>query len=165
MNQEDTQVAGEFQHTNEYHYAGFWLRFVAHLIDFTLLNGAEFILESILANVFGVSPFFQQIIGVSFSLFFYYWYFCVYQVKHGTTIGKRLLGIYVLDEKSGNFLSKKQAVYRTMSYVASYLIIGCGFFMAAFHPQKKALHDLFVGTVSVVRRKPKVKVESEVQPT
>jgi uncharacterized RDD family membrane protein YckC len=52
-----------------------------------------------------------------------------------------------------------------LGYTVSYLIIGCGFFMAAFHPQKKALHDLLAGTVSVVRNKAKAKVEPEVQPT
>lgn len=138
-----------------YHFAGFWLRLVAHLVDFTLLNGLELLLESLLSKAFGMSPFYQQVFGVIVSLGFYYWYYCVYQVKTGTTIGKKLLGIYVIDENTGKFMSTRQAIYRMSSYVLSYIVIGCGFLMAAFHPQKKALHDLMAGTVSVVRSRPK----------
>jgi uncharacterized RDD family membrane protein YckC len=148
----DLPVIAEFEN-GTYHYAGFWLRFVAHLIDFTLLNGIELLLESILSKLFDITAFNQQVFGMLFSLGFYYWYFCVYQVKTGTTLGKKLLGIYVIDEKSGRLMSTRQAIYRMSSYLLSYLIIGCGFLMAAFHPQKKGLHDLLAGTVSVVRNR------------
>lgn len=136
-------------------YAGFWVRSVAHLIDFVLVNGVEFGLEYGVAKPFGMSAFSQQVIGVVLSLVLTYWYYCRYQVRTGTTIGKKLFGIYVLNEKTGEFLTHKQAVIRVVGYIGSYLMIGCGFLMAAFHPQKKGFHDLVAGTVSV--RRPKVK--------
>jgi len=136
-------------------YAGFWPRSVAHLIDFVLVNGLELGLEYFFSVVTDMSSFTQQIVGVVLSLAFTYWYYCRYQVRTGTTFGKRLFSIYVIDEKTGQFLSHRQAVIRMFGYVASYLLIGCGFLMAAFHPQHKTLHDLFAGTVSVSRKKRK----------
>ena len=135
-------------------YAGFWIRSVAHLIDFALINGIEFALEYGISTPLHLNSFVQQVIGVGFSIALAYWYYCVYQVRTGTTLGKKLFGIYVVDEKTRTFLSRKQAIIRLVGYVGSYLMIGCGFLMAAFHPQKKAFHDLVAGTVSV-RRRPK----------
>lgn len=137
----------------ENQFAGFWIRSVAHLIDFLIVNGVEIMLEYGIAYPLGMEAFTQQVIGVILSLGLTYFYYCRYQVRTGTTIGKKLFRIYVLDEKTGAFLTHKQALIRTIGYVGSYLLIGCGFLMAAFHPQKKAFHDLIAGTVSVRRPK------------
>ncbi len=130
-------------------YAGFWIRAVAHLIDFILVNGVELALEYGISTPLQLNGFSQQVVGVVLSIALAYWYYCVYQVRSGTTLGKKIFSIYVIDEKSGNTLSHKQSVIRLVGYLGSYAIIGCGFLMAAFSPQKKALHDLFAGTVSV----------------
>ena len=134
-------------------YASFWLRSVAHLIDFILVNGLELLLEYGLKEVTDMDSFTQQMVGVGLSLIFTYWYYCRYQVRTGTTFGKRIFGIYVVDEKTGQNMTHKQAVIRMCGYVVSYVVIGCGFLMAAFHPQRKALHDLFAGTVSIKRER------------
>ena len=136
-------------------YAGFWYRAIAFLIDFILLNIAGLIPQYALAWVFGLSPFNEQIIGEAISLLSLYWYDCRFQVRTGTTVGKKLFSIYVLNEKTGEYLSQKQAIIRGFGYILSMLIFGCGFLMAAFHPQKKTLHDLLAGTVCVRRPKPK----------
>ena len=137
----------------KYAYAGFWVRALAHLIDFVLVNGVELGLEYGISTPLHVSALTQQIIGVVLTLGLSYWYYCVYQVRTGTTVGKKVFRIYVINEKTGEYLSRKQAVIRLVGYIGSYLMIGCGFLMAAFHPQKKAFHDLLAGTVSI--RKPK----------
>jgi uncharacterized RDD family membrane protein YckC len=134
-------------------YANFWLRSVAHLIDFILVNGLELLIEQGLKEATDMSSFTQQMIGVVLSLVFTYWYYCRYQVRTGTTFGKRIFGIYVVDEKTGQNMTHKQALIRMSGYVVSYVVIGCGFLMAAFHPQRKALHDLFAGTVSIKRER------------
>ena len=139
---------------SEKNYAGFWIRSVAHLIDFILVNGAEFALEYGISTPLHLSAFVQQVIGVGFSIGLAYWYYCRYQVRTGTTFGKRIFGIYVVDRNTGEFLSHKQALIRLVGYIGSYLMLGCGFLMAAFHPEKRAFHDLVAGTVSV--RRPKV---------
>ena len=51
----------------------------------------------------------------------------------------------------------KQSVVRTVGYALSYAPLGAGFLMAAIHPEKRALHDLIAGTVSITkeRREPR----------
>jgi uncharacterized RDD family membrane protein YckC len=64
-----------------------------------------------------------------------------------------LLKIYVVDAKSFKPITLKQSVLRCMGYVVSGLPFLCGYLMAAFHPEKKALHDLIGGTVSIIKEK------------
>ena len=148
----------EVQTSATRNYAGFWIRSVSHLIDFILVNAVELGLEYGISTPLQLTGFAQQVIGIGLSVGLSYWYYVHYQVKTGTTLGKKLFGIYVIDEKTGETLSRKQAMIRLVGYIGSYLMVGCGFLMSAFHPQKKAFHDLIAGTVSV--RKPKIKVSN-----
>ena len=134
-------------------YAGFWIRLAAHLIDFILLNAVEVALEYGLSLPLGLSAVSQQALGVLLSLALCYFYYVEIPMRRGTTLGKQVFGIYVLDAKTGNNFTKKQSIARMFAYLLSYAIIGCGFLMAAFHPQKRGLHDLIAGTVSVRRKK------------
>ena len=134
-------------------YAGFWKRLVAHLIDFVLLNGVELGLEYGISGLLGLSSMVQQVLGFVLSLVLIYFYYCWYPVKKGTTIGKKLFSIYVVDAKTGEIFSSKQAVIRTLGYLPSYAMIGCGFLMAAFHPEKRTFHDLLAGTVCIIKPK------------
>jgi uncharacterized RDD family membrane protein YckC len=56
-------------------------------------------------------------------------------------------------------ISLKQSWIRCLSYTLSYLPMCAGFIMAAFQPEKRALHDLIAGTVSIV--KPTIYPEEE----
>lgn len=134
-------------------YAGFWIRAIALLIDFTLLNVVGLIPQFILAQVFGLSPFYEQVVGELISLVILVWYYCFFLVRTGSTLGKRLFSIEVVSESTGLTLTRKQAVIRMFSYIPSLAILGCGFLMAAFHPQKKTLHDVFAGTVCIRKKK------------
>ena len=142
-------------------YAGFWIRLWAHLIDFILLNLVEVALEYAISLPLGLSSVTQQIVGVFLSLALCYFYYVEIPMRKGTTIGKNVFDIYVLDYQTGQPFSRKQATGRMFSYLLSYAIVGCGFLMAAFHPEKRALHDLIAGTVSVRKRK---LLEGEVAP-
>ena len=134
-------------------YAGFWIRLAAHLIDFILLNTVEVALEYAISLPLGLSAVIQQVVGVILSLALCYFYYVEIPMRRGTTIGKKIFGIYVLDARTGLIFTKKQAIARLFAYLLSYAIVGCGFLMAAFHPQKRGLHDLIAGTVSVRRKK------------
>ena len=143
-------------------YAGFWIRFCAHIIDFALVNLVELGLEYAICTPLGVSAFAQQIVGVFFSFALAYFYYVEIPIRRGTTLGKQIFEIYVVDEATGKIFSRKQAVIRLCGYLASYAIVGCGFLMAAFHPQKKCLHDLFARTVSIRRKRMKPEPITEV---
>jgi uncharacterized RDD family membrane protein YckC len=142
-------------------YAGFWIRLVADLIDTLILTVASWFLELMILGVvywlgsFGkpfadaFNPFFLQIFNgvlyVLLALPYYTWG----HYRYGTTLGKRPLQVYVVTASQGLPISLKQSWIRCFGYVLSYLPFCAGFIMAAFHPEKRALHDLLAGTVSV----------------
>ena len=69
----------------------------------------------------------------------------------GATPGKKMLGIHVVDAKTHAEMNNKQAIVRYISYIASSLPLGLGFFMVAFHKEKRALHDILAGTVVIYK--------------
>jgi uncharacterized RDD family membrane protein YckC len=130
-------------------YAGFWIRALAHLVDFVLWNGVEFGLESAITKGFDLPATGEQIVGVVLSLVIAYLYYVEIPIKFGTTPGKRIFNIYVVRFETGEAPGRKVLLLRLIGYVFSYLPIGCGFLMVLFHPRKLGLHDLFSGTASV----------------
>jgi uncharacterized RDD family membrane protein YckC len=64
------------------------------------------------------------------------------------TVGKRLLGIRVLDA-SGASASFAQVSTRHFAKFLSTFLLGLGFFMAAFASRRQALHDIVSNTVVV----------------
>ncbi|MBC7395886.1 MAG: RDD family protein [Bdellovibrionales bacterium] len=133
-------------------FAGFWVRFAAHIIDFVLLNAVEYGLETLISEGLGLSAVAQQVLGVFLTLGLCYFYYVEIPMRRGTTFGKQVFGIIVIDAKTGGLFTRKQATVRVFSYLFSYAMVGCGFLMAAFHPQKRAFHDLIAGTVSIRRK-------------
>ena len=75
--------------------------------------------------------------------------------RFGTTLGKRLFGIFVYSfHGSGQgfgSLTRKQSYLRTLHYLTSYATFGVGFIWAIFSDEKRALHDLLAKTVCVAR--------------
>ena len=134
-------------------YAGFWIRCGAHLIDFAILNLVELGLEYAICTPLGVSSFAQQVIGVILSLALSWIYYIEIPLRRGTTIAKQFFGIYVIDQKTGELFSRKQATIRLFGYLLSYALVGCGFLMVAFNPRKQGLHDILAGTLSIRRKK------------
>jgi uncharacterized RDD family membrane protein YckC len=153
-------------------YAGFWIRLVADIVDSLILTIASWIVEYALLGVFylgwmmieksrggGVPPFGEAFDAFRLQVLNIGLYFCVsfpYYVwghfRWGTTLGKRPFGIYVLRADDHGSITLKQSIGRFFGYGLSYALFFCGFIMAAFHPDKRALHDLLAGTISI--RKP-----------
>ncbi|NDF13850.1 RDD family protein [bacterium] len=133
--------------------AGFWIRFAASILDLAFWNLALYPFEQGLSAVFGLSPLGQQILGFGLEVICLYLYYVEVPLRWETTPGKRLFGICVVDRRTGLLFSRKQAVKRFLGYLPSYALIGCGFLMVLFHPQKIALHDWIAGTVAIRKRK------------
>jgi len=144
-------------------YAGFWVRFIADLIDTTLLTVASWLLELMILGVVywlgkraapfsdAFNPFWLQIFNGVLYLALAFPYYTWAHYRYGTTLGKKPFGVTVVSEADRLPISLKQAILRTLGYVVSYAPFGAGFIMAAFHPQKRALHDLIAGTVSIAK--------------
>ena len=67
-----------------------------------------------------------------------------------TTIGKRLLGLYVL-RRDGSKISLPRAFYRYLAYIPSYLLLCIGFLMIGIRRDKRGLHDRICDTVVIKR--------------
>jgi uncharacterized RDD family membrane protein YckC len=128
--------------------AGFWIRFVAVMIDGVVLLMAQGILfgagwmlwgggmnAGILVR--GATSLFSSLIGAGYSIVFHWIW--------GQTLGKMALQIRVVSMDGGP-LSFGQAVGRYFGTFLSGLILGIGFIMAGVRSDKRALHDLLAGT-------------------
>lgn len=128
--------------------AGFWIRFVAVLIDGVVLLVAQGILFSAgwmvsggstgggmavkgLVNVFGT------LLGAAYGIIFHWLW--------GQTLGKMALQIKVVSMDGGP-LTFGQATGRYFATFLSAIILCIGFIMAGIRTDKRALHDLLAGT-------------------
>ncbi|MEQ8906449.1 RDD family protein [Ekhidna sp.] len=158
---------------SENKYAGFWLRFVAYLIDAILLNcinwlvifpvmgaigfgigatatGFDFDTMSegdiiAMATAVGGMLFAGGLIGTVINIL----YFTLMEAsKYQATIGKLALGLKVTD-MDGKKLDFTKALIRQVGKIVSGIILLIGYIMAGFTEKKQALHDMIAGTLVV----------------
>lgn len=134
------------------HYAGFFRRLVAMIIDVFMITFLSLLLVFFLGMFIGgmlqASAFIEGIgdYVVVINVLIFWLYFALQESSsRQATIGKRLMGIYVASE-SDTPLSFAQASIRHFSkYLSSIFLIG--FFMAAFTQKKQALHDIIANAL------------------
>jgi uncharacterized RDD family membrane protein YckC len=144
-------------------YGGFWIRFVAILIDTVIIRIAIIPIAALL-GVFGmahhpiifedhvnerqIAAFVMAITTILLPV-----YICINWLYEALltssewqgTVGKKLLSLKVTDE-AGNRISFLRATGRHFAkFLSSILLIG--FIMAAFTEGKRALHDILAGTL------------------
>jgi len=140
-------------------YAGFWIRFGAVLIDGILL----FVVQLIIGVFFGlafakslnegghavdVAGIFVNIISIVGA-----WLYEALMVSSSTqaTLGKMALNLKVVDV-NGQRLGFGRATGRHFAKMISSLILAIGYIMAAFDPEKRALHDRIAGTRVIINK-------------
>ncbi len=144
-------------------YAGFWLRFVAWILD-RLIVGV--VTRVLLFPLFGLStlrmlmrghpepedfvPLFGMIARVAFvSLILDWLYYALTESSAWQgTIGKKALGLRVTDMQ-GNRISFGRATGRFFARIISGLTLLIGFIMAGFTEKKQALHDIIAGCLVI----------------
>ena len=145
-----------------FHYAGFWIRFVAAIIDGLIVGFASTAVQIILVPAFrttlgpnpnlAASGAFLALAGLvyalSIALAASYESFFVY--KLGATPGKMALGLKVV-RPDGGPVSLGRSFGRYFAKILSMLVLMVGYIMAAFDGQKRALHDMLVDT-RVIRK-------------
>ena len=67
----------------------------------------------------------------------------------GTSPGKRAVHIRIVDAESGQPMTVKQAVLRTIGYLLTFGMLGAGFLWIFFNQKKQALHDRIANTVVI----------------
>jgi uncharacterized RDD family membrane protein YckC len=133
-------------------YAGFWIRFVAYMIDSLVSFVFSATITAILVFGFKVTSFegalkyLLQLIG----LIFWFFYYVFMTMKYQATLGKMAVGIIVIPEKSEN-LRWGQIIGREALKFISALILYIGFIMAGFTEKKQALHDKIAKTLVIYK--------------
>jgi uncharacterized RDD family membrane protein YckC len=127
--------------------AGFWVRFVALLVDSSLIAvaGVGVSMASLVlpgSAAIKIPVIYGFVTGLSLA------YLLVFWAIRGATPGKMVMGLAVVaaDTKIGSGIGWGPAILRALGYVASSVIFGIGFLLVAFTSQKQGLHDLIAGT-------------------
>jgi len=138
------------------HYAGFWRRMVADVIDNVLLlpimsalapmqwphplslaGFAQALEETVLAHP--VRQLLALIFAVAYSIVFW--------VRYLGTPGKLLLRCRLVDAETQAPLTVGQSLLRNLGYLVSYATLGLGFLWIAWDKRKQGFHDKIAGSI------------------
>ncbi len=138
-------------------YGGFWIRFVAKIIDGIILTIAQWAImiptSMLIAppmtqgqEQFPTPDFFifmgvQIIIGITIPLA----YSTFFLGRFGATLGKMACRLQVVTAEGGK-ITYMRAFGRFCAEMISYLILTIGYIMVAFDDEKRALHDRICST-------------------
>ena len=152
-------------------YAGFWLRFVAYVIDYIIIYTVQIFLVVPILAVVGINfasgmsnadnmseaEMFGMIAGMvgamgativlTFALIVLY-YTIMETSKFQATVGKLAVGLKVTDS-NGEKLDFTKALIRNLCKIISSMILFIGYIMAGFTEKKQGLHDIIAGTLVV----------------
>jgi uncharacterized RDD family membrane protein YckC len=147
-------------HTNKGHIAGFWIRYLAALIDGVVLAamwgvlwsifGLAFVVLVVRFGMYGMLPI-LLIVTSLVSWWGHYRYYVRSELGNSQgTFGKSSLGLIVTDME-GNKITVKTARsrYFTRTFVTQAIPFYLGYLMVAFTPKKQALHDALTKTIVV----------------
>ena len=131
-------------------YAGFWIRVLSSLIDAAIItlaawlffitsSGATHNFDEVIA--FLAESNWTSVINMTYILMF--WIFL------GSTPGKFVLGLRIVDITTGEKPSVIILILRLLGYIPSALIFNLGFIWIAFDERKQGWHDKLAGTAVV----------------
>jgi uncharacterized RDD family membrane protein YckC len=106
-------------------YAGFWIRFVAYLIDWVVMA------------VLSIT-----VIGGLIYMPVMWW-------LKGQTLGQMALGLKVVRASDGGPIGGAGAVIRYIGLIISMIVLFIGVIWVAFEPRKRGWHDMIAGTVVI----------------
>lgn len=141
-------------------YAGFWIRFVAYILDGIVLGAVTtpifliFCLPVIMrmarnGNLDQGPP--PELFGLIFMLIPVFWALhWVYEALLTSsiwqgTVGKRILRLKVTDD-FGNKITFARSTGRFFAKILSGMVMDIGFIMVAFMERKRGLHDIICST-------------------
>lgn len=136
------------------HYAGFWIRFAATMIDSLIIS---LIILPILYGVYGGSYFTSSSLTKGPTDFILSYVLpivatMVLWMKFKGTPGKTMLGLQIVDFKTGQALNLKQSIIRYLGYFLMCLPLCLGFVLIAFDKHKRGWHDKLAGSAVVYKK-------------
>jgi len=135
------------------HYAGFWRRLGAWLLDIVLAWSAFVCALLVWSGLTGHekpwdTPATPMVIGIS-AMGFFILGRCLDAWLQGTP-GKHLMGCIILDARSGRNMSCRQSLWRGLALLLAALPAGLGIFRIGWSSRRQGLHDRLAGTVVVL---------------
>lgn len=160
-------------------YAGFWVRFIASVIDtfivglplfylVYIISNGDYMNLSSLVNAFKAA----QAGNVNLTIYYlnqnsndsFFWEVVMevllasvvtvfWRNFRGATPGKKMMGIHIVDAKTLQPITTTQAIVRFLGYIVSTIPLCFGFIMIAFRKDKRGLHDLLAGTCVIYDKK------------
>ena len=120
--------------------AGFWIRFVAAIVDSIILGVVYFVImfAMIAIDMFALATILGFIWALGYHIYF------PSSDMMGTP-GKAICGLKITDE-SGNKISVGKAILRYIGYIISGLVLYIGFIIVGFTENKRGLHDMVAST-------------------
>jgi uncharacterized RDD family membrane protein YckC len=136
---------------------GFWIRFIAAFIDGIVITIPTSIVSAIMGVIMSAvfhggkipTPFFlfSQLMSAAIGILISLSYYTYFYQSTGSTLGKKVFQLKVVDAKTGNLLTFKQIVLREIiGKILSSLTFTIGYIMAGVRHDKRALHDLVADT-------------------
>lgn len=147
------------------HYAGFWIRVIAALLDFLLLLAVAFVLRMMVGSAFTVLTIgtslplhrvflLRRILRISIGIAVAWAYRAGMESSHFQgTLGKLAMRLKVTD-LAGRRISFSRATGRCFAKYLSLAALGLGYVMVGFDAEKQGLHDRIAGTLVQYRQIP-----------
>lgn len=145
--------------------AGFWTRLFAFCIDNLIVAIGLLVVRLIMSIV--MSGLTETILGG--NLIFHYTlkdivvyigyvsYFILFTYLTGTTIGKKVMNLRVVNKDGSEKLTLLNVIYReTIGRFLCKMTVGIGYLLVGFHPQKSGIHDLLCDTKVIYAKTVKV---------
>lgn len=114
-------------------YAGFWIRFVAYLIDVVVV-----MIPGTIIIFAGLPSLINLVLGLAYYIYFP-------SSEYMATPGKMALGLIITDEH-GNRIGAGTAAVRYIGYLISMITVGIGFIIIGFTEKRMGLHDMIART-------------------
>ncbi len=163
---------------NEVRYAGFWIRFIASFLDTLFLAVPIAVVIYFLSdgNWFDFTQYQQNIqmamsgninaletqpqTSLKWELLFEISVLIITMIFwrrwRGATPGKKFVNIKIVDAKTFEDITNKQAITRSIGYIASTFTFLIGFIMVGIRKDKRGLHDLLGGTAVIYNEQNKI---------
>lgn len=149
-NQNEPSPAMSGAPAGEPEYVGFWVRFIASVIDSILVMAIVYPLMSLLfgwdnlvsGNVNIGATLLIEIVLPAVAVI-------VFWIYRSATPGKMIMGAKIADARTYGKPTSGQLIGRYFAYYVSMLPIFLGFFWVGFDRRKQGWHDKLAGTVVI----------------
>ena len=126
-------MPNEMSSSQPANYAGFWIRFVAYLIDVVVV-----MIPGTIIIFAGLPSLINLVLGLAYYIYFP-------SSEYMATPGKMALGLIITDEH-GNRIGAGTAAVRYIGYMISMITVGIGFIIIGFTEKRMGLHDMIART-------------------